>query len=177
MAKNRLNLSAPSTVGNFKQLNKTVVGIINNLLDNDVFCKLIVGKDSKINLSEIPALTKDEKTKLVYNNIFPVPFLNELEEEGNYVIVTIDSISPSGTDNKKFVNYLISIDVYCHLNLWKTNLGLRPFLLMEQIDGVMNQYQNEGSIGRLEFGGANLTVMSTEMMGYSMKYYNVDIAA
>lgn len=159
-----------STVGNFRHFNPLMVEIIENLKEDEDLGKLLLFND-KDPLSH-DVLTEEQRNDLIYDKIYPIPFLGDLEEEGSFLIVTFDKISQSES-NSKFKNFIISVDVISHVNLWGTKGGLRPFLIMEQVDTILNQNKFTG-VGKLQFVDSSLMILTSELMGYSLKYYNVD---
>lgn len=159
-----------SNVGNFRNFNALMVEIVDKLKQDDDLGKLLLFNDKDPLSHEL--LNQDEKNDLVYSKIYPIPFLGDMDEEGSFLIITFDKISQS-TENPKFKNFIISVDVISHVNLWGTKGGLRPFLLMERVDSILNQNRFSG-IGKLQFVDSSLMVLTSEQMGYSLKYYNVE---
>ena len=73
-----------SMVGNFKHFNPLMVEIIDALKTDDDLGRLLLYNDKDPLSHEV--LTKEQKNDLVYDKIYPIPFLGDMEEEGSFLI-------------------------------------------------------------------------------------------
>lgn len=147
-----------------EMLNKVLEELMNMVISDNEICKLI-GNDKENYLDD-----EVNSIELLYNRIIPYDInFDEPNTEKTYLI--IDWLG--GNCKGKIINGHIEFKVMCHKNLWKTNNGLRPYLIMDKIDKLI-QMQNKqkqrislGDISNPEFIGARPI---GNLNGYSLIY-------
>ena len=151
----------------FLTAQKDLFKIVQKLIDNEKLKKLLFYpvKDalSRDNLSD------EESIGLLHNNIRVIPKLVAEEDVQSYVIIGFDGFIPN-KNNPEFRDNVITFDIICHLDTWvMENYQLRPYLIMGEIDGMLNNKKLNG-IGTVDFVSANQLLLSNDMAGFSLMY-------
>ncbi|MCY6958275.1 hypothetical protein [Clostridium brassicae] len=151
----------------FKELNQYIFDIENLLLKNQKLCKLLYypHKDA-LEKGDI----KDTDI-LINNNIFPFNYIPTDDEQKCIISIILDDFRNDGSVHLR--KGTISFNIICHKDLWATDLGLRPFLLMEEIDTIFNKVHNRQavkSLGGLVFQDAHALWNSNIYSGYQLIY-------
>ncbi len=157
-----------STVNNFQVVGKNIILLANMLLNNQDICKLVY-YTSNNPLAEPDIVETDV---LMNKNIRVVPKVpDELGEKGSFIVVLFNSFEVNEINEKTLVTE-IAFDVICPLNEWMINAeSLRPFLIMGEINNMLNGLQIKG-IGKLRFIGAERIAVSPVYGGYRMTFLN-----
>ena len=114
-------------------------------------------------------LTSEETLGLLHKNIRVIPKLQVNEDVQSYIIIGFDGFTPNA-NNPEFRDNIITFDIICHLDSWvMENYQLRPYLIMGEIDGMLNNSKLNG-IGTVEFIGANQLLLSSDLAGFSLTY-------
>lgn len=155
----------------FYKLNISMNEIVKCLLANEKLCKLIFYDET--NIDDKPNLTNEQKDELIEKRLRTVPNIDFDDKVKTFIIIGFDDFSLNST-NPEFINQSISITIYCHKDIWKINNGqLRPFLILNEIHQVLCGSRDFG-IGRLMLASGGLSVLSSEMAGYIIKYISTD---
>ena len=157
-----------TNVRKFKAIGENIYKVAQNMLDNQVLCKLLKYTDNMP--LEHSDLSEDQRVQLLHQNILFVPKVPENDNiKGSFVIFLYDSINPD-ENNGEFKTVDITILVLCPAENWVINApSLRPFMIMSEIDKMLNG-KKLGNIGKLTFQGADRFVMTNQLTGYSMSY-------
>lgn len=116
-----------------------------------------------------PALTSEQTLGLIHKNIRVTPKLPLDEDIQAYVIISFDGFTPNN-NNPEFRDNLITFDIICHMDYWvMENYQLRPYMIMGEIDGMLNKNKLNG-IGNIDFVGANQLLLSEDLAGFSLMY-------
>lgn len=151
----------------FGNLGKDLYDIMLALMEDQDLMKLLYYTSSNP-LSE----STIDPYELVNSNILIVPRIPAIEIVKNFLIIRFDNFALS--NNIYFKSNSIIIDVVCHNNQWIIEGDtLRPFLIMEKIDTIINQSKFNG-IGKIGFVHADIVAYTEEYIGYSMVYSNFD---
>ena len=114
-------------------------------------------------------LTSEETLGLLHKNIRVIPKLQVNEDVQSYIIIGFDGFT-TNTKNPEYRDNIITFDVICHFDSWvMENYQLRPYLIMGEIDGMLNKSKLNG-IGTVEFIGANQLLLSSDLAGFSLTY-------
>lgn len=153
----------------FLSLEKDYRLIINKLLDNEDFKKLLYRTDKTCLSSSCPNLSEDEVLDLItkkYIKIVPKVEVNpDLKAQ---VIISFDNFVQSG--NPKFRDCDIVFDILCNFKLWElTDFQLRPYKIAGIIDSMFNNQKLTG-IGTVQFIGGGQIVISDEIAGLTLMY-------
>lgn len=159
------------TVGYFNGLNRAMEKIVKSLLARDSLCKLLYYDDD--NPLSQPNLTPEQKDSLLRSKLRNIPDYPFTDEKGSFIIIAFDTFNINDT-NPKFIDQTFGIDIYCHKDLWHIVDGrLRPFVMLDEVHQILEE-SNMFGIGRVKFIGSSLNVLTPEMMGYVVKYRNID---
>lgn len=151
----------------FQTAEKDLFNIVNKLLGNHNLKKLLY-YPTKDALSQ-PFLSQQQSLELIHKNIRVVPQLSVDEEVESYIIITFDNFMPNG-NNPEFRDNMITFDIICHMDNWvMENYQLRPYKIMGEIDGMLNECKLNG-IGTANFVGANQLLLNDKLAGYSLMY-------
>lgn len=155
-------------MGCFKELNKNMNDVMTKLVGNPNLCKLL-----KYNTSNALSQTDvDSPENLLYDKIFPYPFNTDvLTEASSLIITTFDNFTP--TKGQGFKNSYVVFRVIVHNSLWVTNDGLRPYLILNELDEIFNNQRVIG-LGKLAFNSCNGLWISQNYTGYTLVYKVTD---
>lgn len=155
-------------MGNFEELNKNMNDIMVKLIENQNLCKLLK-YNTKDCLSQ-PSI--EDTTSLLHNEIFPYPFSTEtLKEASSLLIVTFDKFTP--TKGYGYKNNYVIFRVLCNNDLWSTDDGLRPYLILHELDTMFNDKKVIG-IGKLIFNSCNELWANKDYTGFTLTYKVTD---
>lgn len=128
----------------------------------------------------------DNKTSEVYNNVIKDTSLATLREKGyiklepkikmseheeikSYLVFAFDNFK-TNTNNPKFRDCSVYIDILCHTDYWDLgNFKIRPLKIAGYIDGILNNAKLSG-IGTFQFLGCNELVLDETLSGYTLSY-------
>lgn len=116
-----------------------------------------------------PELTDEQTLGLLHENVRVIPQLVIDKEVKSYIVVTFDNFCPND-NNPEYRDNLITFDVLCDLDIWvMDNYNLRPYLIMGEIDGMLNNKKLNG-IGTVDFVSANQLLLSEDLAGFTLVY-------
>lgn len=116
-----------------------------------------------------PSLSQDEVLELFGKNIKIVPKFYIDGSVLNYIVISFNNFIPNKT-NDEFRDNTIEFDIICHFDQWQMkDFQLRPYRIAAEIDSMFNQKRLTG-IGKLEFIGAEQTVLTDEFAGLCLIY-------
>ena len=116
-----------------------------------------------------PNLSQDEVLELFGKNIKIVPKFYIDGSVLNYIVISFNNFIPNKT-NDEFRDNTIEFDIICHFDQWQMkDFQLRPYRIAAEIDSMFNQKRLTG-IGKLEFIGAEQTVLTDEFAGLCLMY-------
>lgn len=144
--------------------------VINKLLSNPRLLKLLYYREQ--DALKKPALTAEQKLKLIGKEIKIIPKLDIDKDCPIFVVITFDNFTPNAK-NPQFRDCTINFDILCHPDHWNLgNFQLRPYKIAGEIDAMINNQKMTG-IGTLQFMGANNLVLNDQLMGLTMIYRSV----
>jgi hypothetical protein len=159
----------------FKELNEHINKTMTYILESENICKLLTYNTKDV-LSQ-PII--EDNSNLIMNNLFPFMFVpeNDIEDKKTIISVLLEDFSRG--DSVVFKKGFITINVICHKDLWLTSDGLRPFLIMEELDKKFNKFnrtnnRNNIGLGGSSFESANHCWFSKDYSGYSVRYKAID---
>jgi len=151
-----------------EELNLNLFNILSVFTHSQNLCKLLY-YDGLNPLDEVDIL--NPHTLLMYKKIFPLPKVPNTDAVASSMLaVFYDDIRP-GTQNPGFKNSSICIHVLCHIDQWKVDGGIRPYLIMSEVDKVLNNQRVSG-LGKMQLERAKFINVNNIYSGYSM-YYNI----
>lgn len=151
----------------FATAQKDLFKLVQQLIANEKLKKLLFYQTK--DALEKPALSSEETLGLIHKNIRVIPKLEIDEEVESYIIITFDNFTTNAT-NPEFRDNTITFDIICHLDNWiMENYQLRPYMIMGEIDGMLNKKKLNG-IGEIDFMGANQLILSPDLAGFSLVY-------
>lgn len=153
---------------NFAELGDTLFVIANKLLKDEQLLKLLFYTNS--NPLSGADLTDKQKEEILEKNILVTP---DVPEENDtiypWISIGLDGIK-NDEDNQRFNVVQVVFTVVCPVSLWKIkNKSLRPFLMMSQIDELING-KNIPGIGKVNLLGANRFALDRNVSGYTIVY-------
>ena len=172
----------------FEALNNHTFTIINKLIENDVLCRLLYYSKERNAISRdingnyiLPELTEDDRFSLINTHIFPRPRNTEtLEEQTSFICILFDDVRLA-RDNTYFTKAKPTFLIICHDGAWNINEGIRPLLIMNEINSVMSN-SNDFGIGKTNLPsdgvGARFIQPSgnSNYTGYRLQYQNYDFS-
>lgn len=152
----------------FLKCSEDVNIIAQRFLKNQKLCKLLYYTDADC-LTEKGIVPDAEKLKMLDNNIKIIPHLPKENDMMSYIVIQFDNFVAS-PQNPEFITHYIIIDVICHIDNWKMDGGkLRPFLIMNEIDSMVNGSKLTG-MGPAQFVTSQQLLVSPSLAGFSMVY-------
>ena len=163
----RVHYEKPNS--SFLSLEKDYRLIINKLLDNEDFKKLLYRTDKTCLSSSCPNLSEDEVLDLITKKYVKIVPKVEVDPELKaQVIISFDNFIPSG--NLEFRDCDIIFDILCNFKLWElTDFQLRPYRIAAEIDSMLDKKHLTG-IGQLNFVGAQQIILTDEFAGLCLLY-------
>lgn len=151
----------------FLWLGENIQTIRNEFLKNDNIVKLLAYNDAFA--LEKPTLENPfELIDAGKLNIFP--YVNKLTEEKiSYISITTGNIY-KGQYNSGFRNVQLIVSVVSHSGIWETKNGLRPILLVNEVDNVLNRNKKIRSLGGLSFEACYTCHHNNAFYGFELIY-------
>ncbi|MEG0775636.1 hypothetical protein [Clostridium sp.] len=141
--------------------------IVDLLIGNDKIKKLLYYQTR--DALKQKNLTDEQTLGLMNKNIRVIPQLPIDENVQSYIIIGFDNFI-TNENNPEFRDNVIVFDVICHLDTWvMEEYQLRPYLLMGQIDGMINNRKLNG-IGTANFVSANQLLLDEDLVGFTLVY-------
>lgn len=151
----------------FETAQKDLFSIVTKIIGNEKLKKLLFYQTK--DALDKRNLTNEESLSLLHKNIRVIPKIEKDEFEETYMIITFDNFLTNET-NPEFRDNTITFDIICHLDNWiMENYSLRPYLIMGELDGMLNNKKLNG-IGVTEFLSANQLILSPTLAGYTIVY-------
>lgn len=163
----RVHYEIPNS--SFMSLEKDYRLIINKLLGNEDFKKLLYRTDKTCLSTSCPNLSEDEVLDLIKKKYIKIVPKVEVEPDLKaQVIISFDNFVKSG--NSEFRDCDIVFDIICNFKIWELNdFQLRPYKIAGIIDSMFNNQKLTG-IGTVNFTGASQIVLSDELAGLTLMY-------
>lgn len=148
-----------------KGINKHIDEIIDTLKTNDDLMKLIYYDDEKWFLKE--NLTSEQKDSLLYNRIFPYRFIPKISKDAcTYLNIGFGNFRES--NNVQCEIGKVTFFFVSHTTLWKTDFGLRPVNIFEQI---IDTFKNvDIGLRNLKLIGSDEYWINNDYVGYYITY-------
>lgn len=113
----------------------------------------------------------EEPDILLDHNIRFVPQIPLKDEfKGSFIILTMDTFDADDL-NSRVKDVAITITTLCPIDEWTTNSGIRPILILSELDKMFNGLRLSG-IGQLHLVGGELVVPTDWCAGYSAIFTN-----
>lgn len=151
----------------FGTAQKDLFKIVQKFINNENLKKLLYYQTK--DALKLPNLTTEESLSLINKNIKVIPKVTAEEEVESYIIISFDNFVTNGK-NPQFRDNTITFNIICHLDSWiMENYQLRPYMIMGEIDGMLNGRKLNG-IGQIDFIGANQMLLSSDLAGFTLIY-------
>jgi hypothetical protein len=145
--------------------------ILQALLSNDNLMKLLYYNTSDALMK--PNLTQEQKIAMIYNRIFPYSFIsNTVTEEVSYINMSFRNfrqIPNSRVYQAGKIYFLIN----CHKNIWRTDFGLRPLCIMNEILETFTNSKTAG-LGELRFSSSDECAYDKDLCGFYVAFDIID---
>lgn len=153
----------------FMSVEKDLAIISEWMLKNKNLCKMLYYTDR--DALDKPALTEEQKIRMINNQIKIVPKVYVDGTVLNYVVISFDTFTPSA--NPQFRDNIITFDVICHFDQWHLHdFQLRPYRIAAEIDSMFDNQHLTG-IGELHFVGASQIILNDEFAGLTLMFQAV----
>lgn len=166
----------------YSELSPIIDNVIGEkMLRNQNLCKLLYcyPESSEIGNIKYPDLDFsvysqpdiEDTNKLFMECIYPLPKIPnaETEQKTYLTVVLAGGYEPEINSGYRTVNLLI--DIICHLNSWKIREGYRPYLIMNEIDKMLNNKLTDLPIENKPYStGFQPRDYSNYFYGVQMKY-------
>lgn len=149
----------------FLSLNNDIYRIISIFNNDQELKQLLVNTD--FNPLVGPKITKDLRDK----QIGRAPILPYDEEEGSLIVVTL--IQGEKDPRSNTLLSTLAIDVFTPGNQWIINDGVRPLILANKIDNLINFKVNQTDGVRYRLNTIINSQLSDVLVGYRMVYNTV----
>ncbi len=154
----------------FLSVEKDMHIITNRLLQSDRLKRLLYYTTP--DAIDKPNLTSAQAAELIGKNIKNIPKLYVDNNVLNYIIINFDNFIQNET-NPEFRDNIIEFDIVCHYDQWRLNdFKLRPYRIAAEIDSLLDDTHLTG-IGKLEFFGAGIIILTDELAGLCLRYYAI----
>lgn len=113
------------------------------------------------------------------NNIYPCKYVPDVNENAKSFIAMGFQYEPNPASKMHYTTSLVTFYIFCHKNLIETDYGsIRYDYALERVDQIINGSRSREWIGKMEFYGAEDTVMDVkgEYVGITATYRSVDFA-
>lgn len=138
----------------FEELNKYIFMAQTEILKNDKICKLLYNTEKNYMSKEI---TESDKECILENNIYPFNFVPTETEKKCIINIVIDDIRSAPCKDGSKHSYIkignVNFIVLCHKDLWLTNNGLRPILILSELDKTFNKNYHKFESNQIGFNG------------------------
>jgi len=154
----------------FEDLNLQSNTTIQEITSSQNLCKLIYY--NTLNPLSETNLTQNERISLLFNKIFPMPNWSFAEDCKDSRLCIYFGESTPYDSNSGFRPINLYIDVICHLDVWKITSGMRPYLILNELDKLFNNQKISNiSINKIYFLGLSPPVKFADyFFGYTLNY-------
>ena len=153
-------------ISKFAELGNSINTVLLKLITSQNLCKYLYYNDS----TPLDGATIADTSSLLYTKIYPYNHVPDTQEEsGSILNLIFDWIGLS--DNPYYKKGNLNFIILCHRDVWRTNINLRPFCIMAEIDTIFNS-QSVIGIGKGEFGGCVPIWSENNYSGYKLIYKN-----
>ena len=152
----------------FSVMGMNAFKIANKIMQNQNICRLL--KYQVRDPFDKEKYADVDGADLINKQILIVPKIyDDSIEKMSYITAIFDDFVVNQI-NPEFKITTIRFDIACPYDEWLLNdKSLRPYLIMQEIDGIFNESKLAG-IGTLQFYRADNLTLSPWIGGYSMKY-------
>lgn len=166
-------VSKPSAL---QRLGEYKMTVLERCLESDIITKLLA-YDTKDALFR-PSLTEEEREALLYKKLFPYRFVPDaIETQGTFLTLGARGFRKHQEGYDIYENFQageICFYFFTHVDLMRTNSGIRQDLLLAEMDKVFNhskgigmstlqlRYMDELWIHNNKFGGYTLSLTMTD---------------
>jgi hypothetical protein len=150
----------------FSELGTNIVGVIERLLEDKELLKLLYYEcEDPLSQPDVP-----NPNSLIFNNIYPLPKIPEVEESQKSIVSIIFSDAKL-SKNLKFKDYKVYFDIMVHIDLWRIKGSIRPYEIAQRIDDVFNELRGtELSTGNINFCGFRSVRYNNVYYGFTLSY-------
>ena len=163
-----------NTQRRFAVMGDNAFRIADKLVSNNKLCRLLKYQ-TRDPLKEVDPITGKSQPdfdgiELLNKQILIVPKIFDDSTEKMSYITAIFNNFVVNTSNQDFKITTIRFDIACPYDEWLLNeQSLRPYLIMQEVDGMFNGAQMAG-IGKLQFFRADPLALTPWLGGYTMLY-------
>lgn len=152
-------------IRNSKELGDNLFKIAEQLLKNQLLCRLLVNDDNDPLAREVK-----EPFSLLGKNIVVVPKINEDDFDRESKIALVFPYGETNDSNDEFKNLRFDVLVYTTLDTWVVNdKSLRPFMIMSEVETSLKDKRMNG-IGTMRYENFELTTLTDKVSCYQMRF-------
>lgn len=167
----KLNAKRLQEENNFLAIPKDWQKIVEKILDNDKFLKLLYYKSK--DALKLPKLSEEEKEGLINKNILSYPYVPSEDEVENYIQILFDNFTQNQT-NPQYVDNMIVITLLCHKDTWiLEDWNLRLYAMANEVMNMLSNKKLTG-IGTVQFVTASAFVPNSSTFGLTMTFMVVN---
>jgi hypothetical protein len=153
----------------FAKLSDYKYNVLYKLITNENLIKALVSTDEDFLNYD---LTSFNPTTLIYSQIFPYQYTNNIEDApktyitmsfGNYKYV-----------NNAFKSGIFSVFIFTHKSLMKTDSGLRTDYILNEVDSMFNKSNNDVGVYTLEIYSGGDFKVNDDYFGSFVSYKFTD---
>jgi len=150
--------------------------ILERVLNSDILSKLIY--HNKAGALFEKDLTEDQKSELMYKNVFPYRFVPDpIENQSTYLTLGVNGFRRNQEGFKIYDDYQageIYFYIFTHVDLMRTNSGVRQDLMLGELSRLFDGNTGIG-MGELKLRYVNeLWMHNNKFGGYSVAFTVVD---
>lgn len=167
----KLNAKRLQEENNFLAIPKDWQKIVEKILDNDKFLKLLYYKSK--DALKLSKLSEEEKEGLINKNILSYPYVPSEDEVENYIQILFDNFTQNRT-NPQYVDNMIVITLLCHKDTWiLEDWNLRLYAMANEVMNMLSNKKLTG-IGTVQFVTASAFVPNSSTFGLTMTFMVVN---
>lgn len=149
--------------------------VIEKIINNERLMKL-VNYDRADWVRQKPI---EDAEELVYDRIFPFRFVPEpTETQRTYITLSMNNfrrIEDGYAYSERYISCTLTFNIFTHVNLMRTNSGVRQDLIVAELDGMFNGEKSVG-LGRGKLRGLNeIWFHNNKFGGYAFDIELVDL--
>lgn len=151
----------------FNELNEKIIKVLQLVQDNQDLCKyLYYPQKDPLQQSNI-----SDTSILMMKNLFPLPKTPDSIIEKTSILNVYFPSSKPYRNNSGFRELFLNFDIMCHIDIWMTEYGIRPYNICSYIDTMFNnQYISDLSVNKIYFDNDGMIRFSDYFYGYRLTY-------
>lgn len=157
--------------------NDNILKIINHLGESDTLNRLLFNRGENPLSVPLPS-NYNFYQDLLMTNFFPLnKEIDASEDVNTFLFCYFDKLPKTKTTGTEYKDIILRVDIVSHLDEWVTDNGLRPYLLYDEVDELLNEVPIEISPdNKLDAIRGYLTYMDGRMHVFNQKFSGFQMA-